>query len=150
MILDTLSHHSSYRSLGPGLAHGFAWLANFPAALPDGRYDLAGEDVFALVQSYTTVAPREKPFEAHRNYLDLQYLVSGSEIVCHAPVDALQPSADYITDKDYQLYRDPVEATTLRLPAGSFAIFYPQDAHKPGCTLDAPAFVRKIVVKVRL
>ena len=123
MILDTLAHHACYRSLGAGIAHGFDWLADLPAALPDGRYDLAGNDVFALVQSYSTVAPREKPYEAHRKYLDLQYVFSGREVVCHAPVAGLPPQADYIAEKDYQLYGEPAEATLLHLPAGSFAIF---------------------------
>lgn len=58
MVIDTISHSGLYHSLGPRFAAGLEWLRNFEPATPDGRYDLRGDDVFALVQSYETMPPR--------------------------------------------------------------------------------------------
>jgi biofilm protein TabA len=150
MILDLLAHHPAYQALSPGLARGFAWFDGFSPEMPDGRYDIAGSDVFALVQSYETAAPGDKKYEAHRDYLDIQYVAAGSEVVYYAPVNRLQPLTGYQADEDCQLYADPAVATGLQLTAGSFAIFYPQDGHKPGCVNGHVSQVKKVVVKVRV
>jgi biofilm protein TabA len=150
VILDTLSHHVAYQALAPGLVRGFAWLTGFSPEMPDGRYDIAGSDAFALVQSYDTVAPAEKKHESHRDYLDIQYVAVGSEFIYYAPVDRLQPVTDYHAERDYQLYADPVEATQLALYAGNFALFFPQDGHKPGCVNGSIGHVKKVVIKVRV
>jgi YhcH/YjgK/YiaL family protein len=150
MILDTLDHSPSYQALTPRLARGLAWLASCPPGLADGRYDLEGDQLFALVQSYETVPAAQKKYEAHRAYADIQYIVAGSEIAYYAPVGALLAETTYDDVKDFQLYRDPAQETALCLSTGRFAVFLPQDAHKPGCIAEQPCSIKKIVVKVRL
>ncbi len=150
MILDTLAHASTYRHLGPRFAAGLDWLEKAPTDLPDGRYEIDGNTVFALVQSYTTVAPTQKRFESHRRYADIQYLVRGEETVFHVPVGSLEPATPYDEPQDFLLHAEVAAATPLQLRAGSFAIFLPQDGHKPGCVAHAESPVRKIVVKVLL
>jgi biofilm protein TabA len=150
MILDTLSQQAAYQALGPRIARGFAWFTGFSPEMPDGRYDISGPDVFALVQSYDTVAASEKKYEAHRDYIDIQYVAHGSEVIYYAPLDRLQPVTDYHAEKDYQLYADPAVFTPLHLAAGSFALFYPQDGHKPGCVNGAVCRIKKVVIKVRV
>ncbi len=150
MILDLLQHSSLYQASAPGLARGFAWFADFSPEMPDGRYEIDGSDVFALVQSYDTTEPAEKKYESHRSYIDIQYVAEGSEVTYYAPVNRLQPVTDYHAEKDYQLHADPVEATRLQLTAGSFALFYPQDGHKPGCVNGRVCRIKKVVIKVRV
>lgn len=150
MILDTLNHSALYEALGPGVARGFAWFTGFSPEMPDGRYDIDGSDVFALVQSYDTTTPAEKKYESHRDYIDIQYVAEGSEVIYHAPVSRLQPVTGYHADKDYQLYADPAVTTGLQLAAGSFAVFHPQDGHKPGCVNGSVSRVKKVVIKVRV
>ncbi len=150
MILDLLQHSSLYQASAPGLARGFAWFAGFSPEMPDGRYEIDGSDVFALVQSYDTSEPAEKRYESHRDYIDIQYVAAGSEVIYYAPVDRLHPLTDYHAEKDCQLYADPAEATPLQLTAGSFALFYPQDAHKPGCVTGTASRIKKVVIKVRV
>ena len=150
MILDTLDQAGPYRRLGPRFASGLDWLTTFSPTLADGRYDVAGDDVFALVQSYTTVPPAQKKYESHRVYADIQYVAEGSELVYYAPVAALSPTTAYDEAKDCLLYLDPPAATPLLLAPGSFAIFYPQDAHKPGCAHEGAGRIKKVVIKARL
>jgi biofilm protein TabA len=150
MILDTLSQSASYQPLGSRFVAGLKWLGEFSPATADGRYDIDGDDVFALVQSYDTVPPAEKKYESHRVYADIQYIAEGWEVIYYAPTAGLVPRMTYDETKDYLLYSDPAAATPLFLAPSSFAIFYAQDGHKPGCVHKTAARIKKVVVKVRL
>lgn len=150
MVLDTLSRSAATRGLSPRLDTALNWLAQFDPATPDGRYPIAGDDVFALVQSYETVPAADKRFETHRMYADVQYIAAGTETIRYAPADGLSPVTDYDAPKDFQLFADPVTDTPLHLEPGAFAVFFPHDAHKPGCAGATPSRVKKVVVKVRV
>jgi biofilm protein TabA len=148
MIFDTLTHSARYRDLDPRLAKAFAWLEQFSPDQPDGRVDIEGDEVFALVQSYETVNPAERKFESHRKYADLQYIAAGDETMYYAPLATLSAATEYDSVKDFTLYSEPAGSTPLRMIPGSFAVFYPQDGHKPGCVASAPARVKKVVIKI--
>lgn len=150
MIIDSLHHTASYSGLGPRFVRGFAWLASFSPATPDGRHDVEGDDIYALVQSYQTSLATEKKFESHRRYADIQYIVAGREIIYYAPVEGLQSVTAYDATRDYELYADPAASIPLPLGAGTFSIFFPQDAHKPCCVDGERCAVRKVVIKVRV
>lgn len=150
MISDTLSSAALYSAVHPRFAPGFDFLRQLPAGIADGRYELDGDNLFALVQSYTTTPAAERKLEHHRVYADIQYVFGGEEIIEHAPLPGLPVETAYIEAKDYGLVRDPAERSSVILRPGTWAIFFPQDAHKPGCSLRGPSAVRKVVVKVRL
>ncbi len=150
MVIDTLAHSGQYHSLGLRFAAGLEWLRTFQSATPDGRYDIRGDDVFALVQSYDTVPAEEKKYESHRLYADIQYVATGTEVIHYAPTGGLQPVTAYDGQKDFLLYADPAAGTPLHLPPGTFAIFHPHDGHKPGCTNGASCRMKKVVIKVRV
>jgi biofilm protein TabA len=149
MVLDQLSHARRYAALHPGFAAAFDWLARMPAELADGRHPIDGDLVFALVQTYETGPAAAKQFEAHRKHIDIQYLVRGSEHILATGIDGLEVAVPYSEEKDVLFFQEPKASTALRLDAGWFTLLFPQDAHKPGCQLDAPAGVKKVVVKVR-
>lgn len=116
--------------------------------LPLGRNEISGDEVYANVLEYDTVPVGEKELEAHRDYYDVQFVASGRELVQYAPRDGLETVRPYDEEGDYLLLKTPEQVTSIALRAGELAVFAPEDAHKPGCTLDVPAHVRKIVVKV--
>lgn len=150
VILDTLSSASAHRGLGSRFNAAFDWLATFKPETPDGRYDIEGDQVFALVQSYDTAPATEKKFEAHRIYADVQFVAAGIEVIYYAPTSDLTVAKEYDPEKDYLLYGEPPAATPLRMAPGTFAVFLPHDGHKPGCTNGVPARMKKVVVKVRV
>lgn len=152
MIFDTLDRAASYRSLSSRFAAGFDWLAKFDPQTADGRINIDGDDVFALVQSYDTQPAAEKKFEAHRKYADIQYIAAGQETMYYAPLGKLSPSMGFDTEKDYTLFHEPAAGVTtaLAFAPGSFAIFLPQDGHKPGCATGTPMKIKKVVIKVRV
>lgn len=150
MVSDHLSRQSLYRSLHPRFAAGFDWLRTFDPQLAEGKYPIAGDDVFALVQSYRTCPPPEKLFETHRERIDIQYLAAGTERMLWTAAEGLRVCAPYDAARDVMFYAEPAACSSLVCGPGSFAIFFPDDAHKPGCAWEAPAMVRKVVLKIRL
>lgn len=150
MILDHVDHAARYGSLGAGLARGLAFLAGRDlAALPEGRLEVDGDRVFALVSRYTTRAARTAgAWEAHRRYLDIQALAAGTERIDVAPVSALRVTRPYDEAADCLRLEGPGQRLVLR--PGLFAVFWPQDAHRPCLAAGRSAQVLKVVIKVRV
>jgi biofilm protein TabA len=150
MISDSLANSDRYARLHPGFAAAFRFLRELPAIPADGRHEIDGDALFALVQSYTTTPAAERKLEHHRKYADIQLVLAGEEIIEHAPLAGLEVDTPYQTEKDYGLVRDAADRSAVVLKPGRFGIYFPEDAHKPGCSIRGPAPVRKVVVKVRL
>ena len=113
------------------------------ADLPCGRYELE-DGIFVNVSEYATKC--EGQFEAHRRYIDVQCILSGEEKIEVAPADSLRITRDYDEDADILFGDGEGEACILR--AGQAIVLLPEEAHKPGLCLDAPAPVKKAVFKV--
>jgi YhcH/YjgK/YiaL family protein len=150
MIIAELNDLKNQIAFTPHLKTALDWLvANCTADLPDGRIEIDGSKVYALVQSY--VSKPEPRFEAHQRYLDIQYVTHGKELFGWAAVTVLVPADPYNPEKDVVKGAVPAEeASFVRLSAGQLAVVWPSDAHAPGMADGEPAPVRKIVIKVVL
>ena len=151
MLVTNLTHANGNDYLSQRFSKAYAFLAQDGLdSLPLGRNEIDGDDVFANVQEYDTVAASEKQLEAHRGYYDVQFVVSGQELLQYAQLDGLPECQPFDEENDFGLYETPEQCTNVVLRAGDLAVLAPEDAHKPGCTLGfEPCHVRKIVVKVR-
>ena len=148
MILDTLENSSLYEGLHPSFPQAFAWLKKFDPSTPDGRYEIDGQKVVAILQSYQTAPADEKKWETHRVHGDIQVIYAGEELVGHALRDQLVVRTPYNPAKDAEFYEPPRHPfTLLNLSEGYFAVFYPHDAHQPGVMMEEPVSVLKVVVK---
>ncbi|MFA6108145.1 MAG: YhcH/YjgK/YiaL family protein [Candidatus Latescibacterota bacterium] len=147
MIIDELKHAASYYGLSPRLEAALRYLERTDfSQVATGRYEIEGDAVFALVQEYQTKPREQGAWEAHRRYLDVQYVVSGAESMGFAAIDRLQAGA-YDAERDFVKLDGDGEFVKLR--AGSFVVLAPQDAHMPGMAIAGPLPVKKVVVKVR-
>ena len=151
MLVTNLEHANGNDYLSERFAKAYAFLAQDNLSeLPLGRNDIDGDDVFANVQEYDTVPASEKQLEAHRGYYDVQFVVSGQELLQYAQLSGLPECQPFDVESDFGLYETPEQVSNVVLRAGDLAVLAPEDAHKPGCALDGePCHVRKIVVKVR-
>ncbi|HNW92806.1 MAG TPA: YhcH/YjgK/YiaL family protein [bacterium] len=149
MILAPLAQANDYAALHPHFAAAFAFLRRTDLAqLPDGRQEIAGDDVYAMVSRYTPKPPADDlRWEAHRRYIDVQYAVAGSELIGWSPLAVVRETVAYDAAGDCAFYSGP--GCRLPLAAGRFAIFFPADAHAPGLADGSGAAMLKIVVKVR-
>ena len=147
MVADTLAQAPLYEALHPGLAAAFGFLRDTDLrSLADGRTEIDGDRLFALTQSYETQPLQGGKLEAHRKYIDLQFIISGEEQIGYAPLGGQPPVAPFDTEKDIGFYHG--DASLVKVSAGMFAIFFPHDAHLPGRHLTAPASVKKVVLKI--
>jgi len=151
MITDTLAQCHRYTNFSTRFAAAFDFLQKLSTHLPDGRHDIEGDDCFALAQTYVTRPLAQAKFEAHRRYIDIQFIQSGSEAILWAPFTALtETTQPYTEEKDVAFYANPPCWTPIHLRAGQFSIFFPEDGHAPCIESDGPTETCKIVIKIRI
>lgn len=148
MILDTLANAQRYFALGSRIETALKYLQTTDCTqLPVGKIPLQGEEIYALVQDNTTKLRADGVWEAHRRYIDVQFVAAGVEEMGYANIETLTVKQPYDDQKDYALFHG--SGSYVRVPAGSFTIFFPQDGHIPGSAInEQPAAVRKVVIKV--
>jgi YhcH/YjgK/YiaL family protein len=153
MIFDALRNAECYQTLGPGFAQAFHWLRTHATSnLEPGTHEIDGRKIYAMVQHNELKQEEMAVWESHRRYADIQYLAKGSE---RMGVSVLRASevGDYNEVKDFSTHAARPGNYFLVNP-GEFALFLPQDAHRPGlrtnCDNNAPESVIKIVIKVQL
>ena len=146
MILDELANAARYESLHAGFRAGFEFLAQKDlVSLPGGRHEIDGARIFALVNRDPGRGIEGARLEAHRKYIDIQYLVDGRERIGWRPLAGCRRLTDpYDADRDIMFFADAPE-TWIDLALGQYMIFYPQDAHAP---LAAEGDNVKVVIKV--
>jgi YhcH/YjgK/YiaL family protein len=114
------------------------------------RYDIDGDNVYAPVSEYLTKNEADAKYEAHQKYIDIQYVVSGKELIGVAPIsqkmEVLEP---YDSNKDVEFLTVSKGENLTALP-DRFFIFFPEDAHRPGLKDGDNSPVRKVVVKVKI
>ncbi len=105
---------------------------------------------FVLKQVYSSKEREECFFESHKKYIDMQFIVSGEEIIEVVNLNYLTCTQIYDEGKDVTIYKNTNQSSLIILKAGDIAIFYPQDAHMPCIKVNTCNKVVKAVVKVRI
>ena len=151
MILDHLDNALLYGGLGERIAIGLALLnEDHVREAAAGKYEVDGENLFYIVDEYETKPAEEGRLEIHRKYMDIQYIVSGSECIGTAPLEGLIEETPYDGEKDLAFYNYEPTMSKLVLKQGMFAIFWPNEPHMPGRSITTPQKAKKVVVKIRM
>jgi biofilm protein TabA len=117
------------------------------AALPEGRHDLLGDDLYVVSAPRAATRPQAL-LEAHRCYIDVQLVLDGAEEMGWAPLESLSDEAEpYDAERDIVFFNDP-PVSVLRVTPGNLVVFFPEDAHAP--LLGDGHLVHKCVFKVRV
>lgn len=116
-----------------------------------GKIEINGDKLFAeIVDTVTHFQEDSKP-ESHRDYIDIHYLISGSEYIGTAIDTKDNPIYKPFTPgKDIQFYEHAKHETFVEMFPGSYLILFPEDIHRPCCCLDKPSAIRKIIVKIAI
>ncbi|MDD5598954.1 MAG: YhcH/YjgK/YiaL family protein [Victivallaceae bacterium] len=151
MILDSCKNWADY-------AYGkkevwtaaFEFVASLKPDCENGRYEIMGDESFALVQSYDTREIAQGKLEAHRKFIDIQTLLSGSERMFYGVPGILELSDEYNPDNDAAFYKyDAGKTLEYVLTPGVFTIFFPEEGHMPGISLKSGTVpVKKVVIKI--
>ncbi len=150
MIVTDMDHIEHQVPANPSFRQAIEFLRRTDLGeLPDGNVPIDGKRVYAILQRYRTAGSDAPKFEYHRKYIDVQYILSGEEVIGWAP------AADMTTERGYNAEQDvcfglmePGKWSAVRLTAGQLAVLWPEDGHAPRLVAGSSCLVRKIVVKV--
>ena len=145
MIFDTLNHLVQYK----GICEGLDKLIDFTLshdlnALPAGRNEIDGDLAWMNV-NVATLVPDSDIFERHMEHLDLQIPLDEGEIITVCPVEEL----DWDFEGETGFTLGPA-GTVLHMVPGTFAVFFPGDAHNCGISQYGQTSCRKLVGKARI
>lgn len=124
-------------------------VAEKPQDKEPGSYSLQGDDIFMNIMQFVTQSPASKKAELHERYIDIQLLLAGEERIVFGMSGAARQCEEWHAEDDYQLCCEIADEQAVALKAGRFAVFMPDEPHKPGCVVEAPAEIKKVVIKVR-
>ncbi len=151
MILDLCENWTDYAYGKEEVwAEAFSFLASLEPDCVSKKYDIIGDDMFAVVQFYDTKDIAECRIETHHKYIDIQTLLVGNERMFYAAANALELSEEYNADNDVAFYKYAADKVIqYALTPGVFTIFFPNEGHMPGVALNSGiAPVKKVVIKI--
>lgn len=151
MIVDRLDSPALRTLVDPGVRRALEYLASADVrSLAPGRHEIDGDRLFALVQDFATRPPEACRWEAHRRYIDVQFVAHGVERMGWITVTQALELEPYDAARDVAFYAAGRDFVTVG--SGMLAIFWPADVHAPCCSPGdgAPQQVRKVVVKVEI
>lgn len=119
--------------------------------LDTGVVEIEGREIYAQILDLTTKEKTENQPEVHRRYIDIQFLAWGEEIIGVAPDQGENRIAQsLLEERDIIFYHDMKNESEMIMTPGTYAIFFPQDVHRPACIYNTVSHIRKIVVKVKV
>lgn len=151
MILDLCENWADYAYGNKEVwAEAFGFLASLEPCCKEGKYEIMGDDMFALVQSYDTKDIADCKLETHHEFIDIQTLLVGSERMFYSAVNSLENCDEYNADCDAAFYKyEADKAVEYSLIPGVFTLFSPNEGHMPGIALESgSAPVKKVVIKI--
>lgn len=146
MILDEIYNLPLYVSLNKGFEKSIEFLASQNLdALPVGMHEIDGRHSFAIVSKNIGRRKEIARLEAHEQYIDIQVVLAGTDAIGWKPISQCKkPVTEYDKERDVKFF-DDVPDVWLSVKRGSFAIFFPADAHMPSISSES---IHKIIVKV--
>lgn len=146
MIKDKLVNAKMYYSLSENIKNGFEWLSSTDLDnIADGKYYIDGDKLYANIQTYET--KEDANYEAHRKYIDIQYIIKGKEYIGVTDINNCKTCEIYDAEKDIEFFKCNDASPYQLLKEGDFILLYPHDAHKPSINPEVKQTVKKVVVK---
>ncbi len=150
MILDTHDNLHLYgglfRDVDPSAL--FTWLKSCRDVPSGTKVEFAGDKLFARALRQDTGSRDAFRWETHREYIDLQFILGGGEIIEWAPAAKLVADVDYDAATDFQFYAAAEADVLLPMGDGLFVFLFPQDGHKPLVTNSTDSHVQKVIAKI--
>lgn len=152
MIIGMIKDAARYEVLSGRIAEALKWLQTVDTSvLQEGKNPIRGEDIFCSVHFYDTTGADARPWEGHRKYIDIHFIIKGEEIIGISPIDVMQIKKDYDAQTDFIEFEDATQQQIL-LKEGMFLIAFPEDIHKTALQVvpGQACAVKKGIIKVLL
>lgn len=149
MVYDKIDNIETYKGLSEDIYEGLQFLKNATLDLAVGVHEI-NPRVKAIVSEYETMQENENGYEAHREWIDIQYLISGQETLRCLPLEFLNETKRYDASKDAAFFEEnDIKGQELLLGNGYFALLFPQDGHMPCLSSGKNIRVLKVVMKIK-
>ena len=149
MIFSSIHANDDLKKYPAAIAKAITYLTETDFDnLADGVYEIDGKMMYAQVFTFTSKLASECKPELHRKYLDVQFWISGEEKFGVAPSNGVGNCIEEIDERDLYFYDGVANESFVHATKGCYAVFFPNDVHRPGCVVDEPLTYRKVVVKV--
>ncbi len=151
MILGKIDQPANQARLRghPVWEEAFAWIERCGATSVPGIFELKQRRMYVNVHGYETRAREASRYESHRTYIDLQYCISGGELIEWNSLGSLVAKDTYNSEKDVIHHHTPAQpGAILRMTPRTYAIFYPEDGHMPKVQDGVNPRVDKLVIKI--
>lgn len=149
MIYDSLKNLNNYKGLYPQITRALEIIRDTDfSQMADGTYEVDGFNFRYMLQSYTAEKVNDRP-EAHRDFIDVQYLISGKELMGVGLLENMTEEVEANPTGDIWFYHGPMDTITLQ--DDRFVVLFPNDAHAPGSLPpEGPTPIRKCVFKIHI
>lgn len=149
MIFGNIRDWTSYEWLEKGIRECFAYARDHDlAAYEKGSHPIDGDRLFVNIVEYKTTVPKERFWEAHREYLDLHLMLSGREKINLNFIENLEQK-EYVPKDDF-LALEGKENSHVVLEAGDFLVCYPKDGHMTALQEEQPEDIKKAIFKIKI
>lgn len=148
MIIDNIKNASLYYAINEGIAVALRYLQeNDVEKMEPGDYEIDGSRIYVLVRHYQSKPVEKCSWEAHRRYIDVQYVAEGFEHMGYASIEHME-TKEYINEKDKVVLQG--DGNFIKMREGFFAVFFPDDVHMPCVAISESGPVKKVVIKVQV
>ncbi len=151
MIIDKLENAHIYYSFSGNMKEALELIEKTDfSEFEDGRHTVKGDEIYFNLQTYPTKEEKTTPWEIHRTYTDIQFMIDGEEKMGWSNIENFKQNGEFDNDKDiaFGTVKENSEEF-IKVPNKYFVIFTPQDAHKPALQSGTQKTVRKVIVKVK-
>ncbi|MCM1233620.1 MAG: YhcH/YjgK/YiaL family protein [Ruminococcus flavefaciens] len=149
MIYDKLTNISTYKGLYSNLDIAIEYLENQDLSeLPMGRTEISGSQVFLNIMEASAAPSDERNFEIHRQYMDIQIDILGTEIIEIGDSEQMKIT-DYNAESDFGKVICP-PLTSCTMGSGNFILCMAAEPHRPGIASGDKLALKKCVVKVHI
>ena len=149
MIKNSLKYTKNYYKLSEKIKIALKYLENNDLKEKEnGRYDILGDDVYINIQDYTSKLLTQGKWEAHKKYIDIQFIIKGSELIGTGEIDNFEITEAYDEANDVEFLNNKKENQFIQMQENDFIILYPHDVHMPQIANNQPSYVKKAVLKL--
>lgn len=148
MVIDSISNIYLYAGLHKSFSTAFAYLKGLSKETESKSFVLEDGIVFgSIIEAETEEFVQKTLLERHEKYIDIHYMLEGTEIFGYQNKKYLTIEKEYCEEEDYELLKGNV--SELFFTEGDFCIVFPDDAHAPDCIANNPQKVKRVVIKVK-
>jgi biofilm protein TabA len=149
MIIDNMKNIDIYAFKNKNLIKAFEYIQNSNFGdNATGKIDIDGHELYAIISEYSPKLENDVFWEAHKRYIDLQYIIKGEERIGYTSINNLEIIKPYDNENDVLLGK--ADGSYVKMKSGDFMVLFPDDGHKPGIISSGNSQVKKLVLKVKI